>query len=863
MSARTTWTAVFVLVMLAFAALAGAFVYLQRLSSDQARLTDLSFSELLMDVEEVERSGLDLRQSIAEMPHDVDGIAALDQNDLARLLRQTETLITDLTAFEQHGVKREAIQTFGQFDSLSELGDRIQDWRQDLQGHALAPEALDELDDLLTALAGTLNGLSLIVMERSSHLSELVASEIEALTVFSFVAALSLVISLCLILRLYRKTGQEIADLSKANTQIVSALNTLGHGFALFDSEDRLVLYNDWYRRFGNLPMTSGMTFEDTIRVGLKHGLYADPETKDEAWIAARLAQHRRPQGAIIVKMGDDRWVEIDERRTGEGGRAGLRIDVTEHRQQIQDLQDEIERQRLYLRTLRSATALPLSVIETMLSLLSESRRSPEDDTTLDTAKQAQSLLARMIDDLPHLVDPKSGPLTLLSTEFEVERLWRLPIAFLGGRAESNGVTLIPNLDSNIPERLRGDPSKLLQVILILLDHALAEVRDGTLSLDFSLTIPQGSASSVLLLKCEIALAATSPSRARWSALLNSKSTDAMALGATPSALLVARRLAEAIGASLRLDEGFVFEAPIDRVPARLIKPVEIRDRPILDQSTVRFHGDPRVLVVEDDDVNRRLILAYLQRMGVRAEAVDNGAAAVELADRERFDLVLMDIILPKLNGFGATEAIRGGGGACRDVPILALTANAKPADVAHCMSSGMNGHIAKPVDPVRLLQAMQRWMKVSRETEPEPLSPDFDQPLNPKALADLVKGAGGALASELIGDFLDDLDQRMAALQQAAKEMDSDTLVKVSHSIKGSAGLFGASELEDLANQIEAEAEHLSRGEAFRLVSELAAARDRSRDALGDWQTQHTIALDGQYENLDHEPKDAGEAQR
>lgn len=848
MSARATWSVLSVLAMLAFASFAGAFIYAERLNSDYARLDELTFGNLLWSVEQAERSGLQLRQIVNELQQ-VDVVG--QEHDLysaAGLTLSLETVIGHLRDLDALSVSEDFSQRYGQHAVFQDLLGRLEALKRVLDAGQVSEQTLQALEAVLAGFAQSLNNLSLIVMERTDRLAEQVSGEIETLLILGGVGLVGLVLCIVLLLRINRKTDRRMSQAELMKEQAIGALNTLGHGFAYFDADDRLVLFNDWYRRTFSLPLKNGMTFEETIRLGLQHGLYADADAKGEAWIAERMHLHRHPEGPFQMQFGNGRWMQVDERSTGDGGRAGLRFDITEWKVKEEALKTELQQRGALLSALRRATSLPAAVLDHMLTLLPQERDAERSRIYLETAFQAHNLISRMIDDLPVLADPTRGELGLVAVDFESERLWRIPMAFLGAGAETSGVILKPVPDANLPQRLKGDATRLLQVIVMLLDHALAEADGGQLSLGFSLAVPQGSASSALLLRCEIGLSDRAPSRERWSTLLELSPQDFDPDSLKASGLVLARRLAEAMGGRLRLSEGFVFEAPVSRIPMPLVTSGLDRDRPLLDQGALRFEGDPSVLIVEDDRINQRLILAYLSRMGVRAEAVDDGAAAVERAARTRFDLILMDIVLPELDGLGATEAIRSGDGACRDAPILALTANAKPIDVEHCLSAGMNGHIAKPVDPVRLLQAMQRWMKVSRDDEnsqPCARDPEFDDPLDAAALDDLVAGAGGALATELIGDFLTDLDARMEALHSAAKEMDSATLVKVCHSIKGSAGLFGASELADLAAQIEEEAKHLSRGEAFRLISELSAARDRSRDAYGSWQTRHGTGLD------------------
>ncbi len=846
---RTTSTLTLVLLIVTIAAIVAACIYARDLARTQDKMILEAENNPIWRILQAEDEARRLRQGIAGFLAVPAREIAIGDEARARLASRAGKLEQDLLALLEAGVGILAVEAIGRDSSVQDLFYSLEQFEAELDGRLLSPRFLRRLDAELQTVGGTLHGLSILVLER--HKSEdleharTAAESVRSLVAVSLTGLLALLVLVALTILAFRRSERRAAEAALHWSKLENALNTLGHSFSYFDSRDRLQFHNDWYGNLEKLVLRRGMSFEEAVRNGIRAGIYAVPEGQEESWLAERVVAHRNPQGPLEVLLSDGRCMLVDERRTGDGGRAALGIDITEIKRSLESARRDAAQRSYDLQAFRGASQLPLALLNDTLDLLGAQNGQASADVSFDTALESCLLLTAFIGDLVALSDPTPGPFRTEIAEFETARLWSLPIGLLEGKALSRGITLLHEADRDLPPRVRGDCRRISQVILLLLGEAISLNRGGTLSLTLSAALRRGPGATGLALECSLK---RNGSEGVWLQAWEGERSEPGR--SCPPKIELARRLARAIGGDLRQDPelGLVFEAPISRPLRPALPGPHDLGGSAAERFTRRLVSDHRVLVVEDDRINRRLILAYLERMGVQAEAVGDGTAGLARANEGAFDLILMDLSMPVLDGFAATEAIRSGAGPCRNVPILALTANAKPEDVERCLSSGMNGHIAKPVDPARLAQTLRRWLTVSDSAKPVEIQvtgPDFDEPLNAAALDDLVAGAGGALASELIGDFLTDLDKNMEVLKEAVKARDSATMARICHTIKGSAGLFGASEVSDLAAQIEEEAKHLSRGEAFRLVSELAASFDRSRDAYGAWQSQHSTGLD------------------
>ncbi len=241
-----------------------------------------------------------------------------------------------------------------------------------------------------------------------------------------------------------------------------------------------------------------------------------------------------------------------------------------------------------------------------------------------------------------------------------------------------------------------------------------------------------------------------------------------------------------------------------------------------------------RVLLAEDSDANRAVLLAQLQRLGVAADGVASGSDAVRLALQRRYDLVLLDLALPDLSGTNVAEGIRAAGGDGMDVPILAITGSGEPEDRQRALAAGMNDLLAKPVPIDELARAIEKWTGITPVGRQ--LSNDGGAPLSATLLEQLEHDVGPALFGDLLQRFGVELGARCARLSQAAAEGDGATLQRESHALKSAARSYGASAVADVAAAIEAYARDGRAPAAAVLVQtlpELARAAHESIERL------------------------------
>ena len=217
--------------------------------------------------------------------------------------------------------------------------------------------------------------------------------------------------------------------------------------------------------------------------------------------------------------------------------------------------------------------------------------------------------------------------------------------------------------------------------------------------------------------------------------------------------------------------------------------------------------GRGRVLVVEDDPVSQRALLALLGGLGYQAEPASSGMEAVEACERSAFDLVLMDCDLPGMDGFKATAWIRQREGGARHTPIIAVTASMGLGEREQCLAAGMDEFLAKPVREDALSDALERWLAPRHPPAPVP---DDAPPARASCLpaghplrALEAKGLG-RVAAEIIDVFLQTTPQRLADIRAASERGKTDALASLAHTLKGAAVQVGARQMAEICARIQ-----------------------------------------------------------
>ncbi|MCX5905760.1 MAG: response regulator [Deltaproteobacteria bacterium] len=259
---------------------------------------------------------------------------------------------------------------------------------------------------------------------------------------------------------------------------------------------------------------------------------------------------------------------------------------------------------------------------------------------------------------------------------------------------------------------------------------------------------------------------------------------------------------------------------------AILGRPVRKASCPIVTRYTLAEakRRKARILLAEDNSVNRKVALAFLEKLGYQAEAVTNGREAIQALQKKHYDLVLMDLQMPEMDGYEATRHIREENVVLNPkIPIVALTAHAMKRDQEKCLKAGMNDYISKPIQLKVLGEVIER-STLGQEKRPGPWAGGSPEPLRRfewGALVDRLMG-DEELAKKIMTDFLKDTPQQIAVTKEALAHGDRELAERKAHSIKGIAADMGGQALAEVAARMEKACAEGNLEEAAKLLPDL-----------------------------------------
>ena len=482
----------------------------------------------------------------------------------------------------------------------------------------------------------------------------------------------------------------------------------------------------------------------------------------------------------------------------------------------------------------------PMNGIIGMTELALDTELTSEQREYLGLVQASADSLLKLINDILDFSKIEAGKIEIESVEFPFQQSLDETMKSLAFRVHQKSVELTWRVGSGIPEYLKGDVGRLRQILVNLVGNAVKFTERG--EIEVSVEVESESDAEVLL-HFQVRDTGIGIPKAKqqmiFDAFTQVDSSTTRTYGGTGLGLAITSRLVKLMGGSIWVESepgrGSIFHFTsrfefTGSVPRTIGSgnPEAMRSHPAGAALATTSEG-MKILLAEDNAVNRKLVTTLLRRRGHRVVAIENGQEALDVLTKQNFDVVFMDVQMPVLDGLDATRAIRTkeqSSGA--HLPIIALTAHAMKGDRERCLEAGADEYLTKPIRTTDLLEALNRVKNVKANSveidtasptralgAAEPPVADFD------AALDRVEG-DRELLEELMGMFTAECSRDMAEIHKSLEARDMKLLERLAHTLKGASATLAAGAVSSAAAALEKQARTGEVGNAEQLLETL-----------------------------------------
>lgn len=504
---------------------------------------------------------------------------------------------------------------------------------------------------------------------------------------------------------------------TSALNQLRVAIDAMPDGLGFYDSDDRLVLWNTRYTEV-NPELASvikrGVAFADLLREGLRQSLYADAVGREDEWLAERMDARRQATNSFEQRIGDGRWLRVKDRRTADGGVVTVVNDITDLKRDAQalsearDTAEQANRSKSqFLANMSHEIRTPLNGVIGLIQALERTDLNDHQREMLDLMSSSSRTLQALLSDILDLARVESGRMQLTEEPFDLARAVQEAGQLYEASAREKGLGFTVEVAAELRTWVQGDVVRLKQILTNLVSNAVKFTETGFVTLRAEAGPARDGAPTVRFTVEDTGIGFDPEARARlFTRFEQADGGIARKFGGTGLGLAICRQLAEMMGGDLDCESelgggsAFILTVPMRETEAP--SPAVLVDEQPGAEDSRRL----RVLLADDHPTNRKVVELVLAVANVELISVEDGAQAVQAFREDEFDLVLMDMQMPVMDGLTATRELRllEAVDSRRRARIVMLTANALPEHVAAGQAAGADGHVAKPFNTSELL---------------------------------------------------------------------------------------------------------------------------------------------------------------
>ncbi|RZJ26024.1 MAG: response regulator, partial [Brevundimonas sp.] len=494
--------------------------------------------------------------------------------------------------------------------------------------------------------------------------------------------------------------------------QLRQAIEAMPDGLAFYDGEDRLVLWNTRYAEV-NPELAStlqrGMTFREILQIGIDEGLYSEAVGRHDEWIEERMNTRAARSTTMEQHIAGDRWLRVSDRRTVAGGTVTICTDITELKRDTRALAEARDAAQAansaksqFLANMSHEIRTPLNGVIGVAQALANTDLSAQQAEMLELIQSSSRTLQVLLSDILDLARVESGRLELTEEAFDLGRAVRESAQLYETSAREKGLQFFVEIDPAVDRWIAGDVVRLKQILTNLVSNSVKFTDQGFVCLTAMPGPVRAGQPTLRFAIDDTGIGFDSDTRNRlFSRFEQADGGITRKFGGSGLGLSISRQLAEMMGGELDCESepggGSCFSLTIP------MRPAEAPAAKVTENSALAAGDDRRlrVLLADDHPVNRKVVEMILSQAEIDLTAVEDGAQALSALRDGDYDLILMDMQMPVMDGLTATREIRLHEltmGLPR-TPVVMLTANALPEHIASAEAAGADRHLAKPFD--------------------------------------------------------------------------------------------------------------------------------------------------------------------
>ncbi|WP_456462701.1 ATP-binding protein [Lutibacter sp.] len=520
----------------------------------------------------------------------------------------------------------------------------------------------------------------------------------------------------------------------------------------------------------------------------------------------------------IKARNGEYKWIEWHISKGANDTYISVGTDITDRiltdielKKAKESAEESLKVKNEFLANMSHEIRTPLNAIIGFTDLLLETKLTTEQKLHLETMQNSGEILLSLINDVLDLSKLESGKLETEVIPFNLHKQLNEVVRLMKIKAREKNISLNLEIDKNTPKQVIGDPTRLGQILLNLIGNAIKFTNKGSVTVSVKQLKESTNSTTVFFEIKDTGIGIVSNKiNTVFGAFTQAKSDTSRIYGGTGLGLTIVKKLVSLLNGQITVESKFgkgsvfKFTLPLQKGSNKIT--VEEYEEELSMDKPLNLD----VLLVDDNKTNQLLGKTRLERWGCNVDLANNGIEGVKKTQQKLYDVILMDIQMPIMDGYEATKIIKNDiSEQVSKIPVIAMTAYTSKNDIKRAINAGMDDYIFKPFKPVEVYKLLKKYGKISEENNnkvPEiiekQIKSESKKYIDLKFIREETMNESSILAL-LIESFINDIDEFLEILDKGFKSKNWKLLHEATHKIKPSIRMFGISKLDQVIHDL------------------------------------------------------------